>query len=331
MPSRRSRPSGPSSISSKFGICFTRTAIRIRCEVMAREAVIVDLRPAPRSASARARWPAGTRPICSGLVLRTIVERNDIDPARIDDVVGGCVTQSGEQGCNVTRNAWVAGGLPWHVPATSVDRQCGSSQQAAHFVAQGVIAGAYDIGDRVRRRVDDPRADVVERARRHRAVQRRVPRATRTTRSASSSGSRRCSPTSGASRARRWTSTRCSRTGAAAANTDNGFFAGEIVPVPINDPETGERTGAVLSADEGIRRDASLEKIAALAARVGVRGPARARHHRRQLVADDRRRVGDDHRVGRLRRAARPAGPGPLRHFAVAAEDPVLVLSRPSP
>ena len=56
------------------------------------------------------------------------------------------MTQSGEQGCNVTRNAWVAAGLPWHVPATSVDRQCGSSQQAMHFVAQGVIAGAYDLG-----------------------------------------------------------------------------------------------------------------------------------------------------------------------------------------
>ena len=60
-------------------------------------------------------------------------------------MVGGCVTQVGEQGCNVTRNAWVAAGLPQHVPATTVDRQCGSSQQAIHFVAQGVIAGAYDL------------------------------------------------------------------------------------------------------------------------------------------------------------------------------------------
>src|SRR5207302_7484191 len=78
--------------------------------------------------------------------LQALLERSSVDPERIDDVVGGCVTQSGEQGCNVTRNAWVAAGLPWSVPATSVDRQCGSSQQAAHFVAQGVLAGAYDIG-----------------------------------------------------------------------------------------------------------------------------------------------------------------------------------------
>ena len=112
---------------------------------MTREAVIVDC---ARTAFGKRKGAlAGWHPTdLLGLVLRTIVERNDIDPERIDDVVGGCVTQSGEQGCNVTRNAWVAGGLPWSVPATSVDRQCGSSQQAAHFVAQGVIAGAYDIG-----------------------------------------------------------------------------------------------------------------------------------------------------------------------------------------
>src|SRR5207302_8532111 len=77
--------------------------------------------------------------------LRALVERTGVDAERVDDVVGGCVTQAGEQGCNVTRNAWVAAGLPWHVPATSVDRQCGSSQQATHFVAAGVAAGHYDL------------------------------------------------------------------------------------------------------------------------------------------------------------------------------------------
>src|SRR5579875_3648597 len=65
--------------------------------------------------------------------------------AVIDDVVCGCVTQTGEQGCNVARNAVVAGGLPWTVPATSVDRQCGSSQQAMHFVAASVMSGMYDL------------------------------------------------------------------------------------------------------------------------------------------------------------------------------------------
>ncbi|MFI7670276.1 thiolase family protein [Nocardia sp. NPDC049526] len=78
-------------------------------------------------------------------VLRTLIERTDLDPALVDDVIGGCVTQSGEQALNISRTAVLAAGFPESVPATTVDRQCGSSQQAAHFAAQGVIAGAYDI------------------------------------------------------------------------------------------------------------------------------------------------------------------------------------------
>jgi acetyl-CoA acyltransferase len=78
-------------------------------------------------------------------VLKALVERNDLDPALIDDVVMGCVSQVGNQGLNIGRNAVLGAGFPESVPATTVDRQCGSSQQAAHFAAQGVIAGAYDI------------------------------------------------------------------------------------------------------------------------------------------------------------------------------------------
>ncbi|WP_433600181.1 thiolase family protein [Nocardia sp. CA-135953] len=77
--------------------------------------------------------------------LRAVVDRSGIDPALIDDVIGGIVTQIGEQGANMTRRAALAAGYPESVPATTVDRQCGSSQQAIHFAAQGVIAGAYDI------------------------------------------------------------------------------------------------------------------------------------------------------------------------------------------
>ncbi len=77
--------------------------------------------------------------------LRALVDRTGIDPAIVDDVVMGCVMQVGEQGVNIARNAVLAAGWPEHVPGTTVDRQCGSSQQAAHFAAQGVIAGAYDV------------------------------------------------------------------------------------------------------------------------------------------------------------------------------------------
>jgi acetyl-CoA acetyltransferase family protein len=80
-----------------------------------------------------------------GATLSELVSRSGIDPSVVDDVIGGCVSQVGEQTLNVTRNAWLAAGLPEEVPATTVDRQCGSSQQAAHFAAQGVIAGAYDV------------------------------------------------------------------------------------------------------------------------------------------------------------------------------------------
>jgi len=77
--------------------------------------------------------------------LKALAERNELDPALIDDVVMGCVMQVGDQAINVGRNAVLAAGWPESVPSTTVDRQCGSSQQALHFAAQGVMAGAYDI------------------------------------------------------------------------------------------------------------------------------------------------------------------------------------------
>ena len=81
----------------------------------------------------------------AGQVLKSLAERNDLDPALIEDVIMGCVMQVGSQGLNIGRNAVLAAGFPESVPATTVDRQCGSSQQSAHFAAQGVIAGAYDV------------------------------------------------------------------------------------------------------------------------------------------------------------------------------------------
>src|SRR6202162_6653929 len=77
--------------------------------------------------------------------LRTLVDRAGIDPVQIDDVIAGAVTQVGDQSVNIARNGLLAAGFPESVPGTTVDRQCGSSQQAVHFAAQGVIAGAYDI------------------------------------------------------------------------------------------------------------------------------------------------------------------------------------------
>src|SRR5713226_4888449 len=77
--------------------------------------------------------------------LESLVQRNDLDPELVEDVIMGCVMQVGEQGVNVGRNAALAAGFPESVVGTTIDRQCGSSQQSAHFAAQGVMAGAYDV------------------------------------------------------------------------------------------------------------------------------------------------------------------------------------------
>ena len=242
---------------------------------MTREAVIVDC---ARTAFGKRKGAlAGWHPTdLLGLVLRTMIERNDFDPALVDDVVGGCVTQAGEQGCNVTRNAWVAAGLPWSVPATSVDRQCGSSQQAAHFVAQGVIAGAYDIGiacgvesmtrapmsSNARGGIGPFSPDFLANTNNTLGIQFWVAQVladkwgiTREEMDAFALQSHRArrgrAPTTGSSRAR---SCRCrSRT------------------------RTASSTGAVLAADEGIRRETHAREARVVAAGVGLRRPARAR------------------------------------------------------
>src|SRR4029450_1927854 len=77
--------------------------------------------------------------------LKELVNRTGIDPVQIDDVISGAVSQVGDQAVNIARNALLAAGFPQSVPGTTGDRQCGSSQQAISFAAQGVIAGAYDI------------------------------------------------------------------------------------------------------------------------------------------------------------------------------------------
>jgi acetyl-CoA acyltransferase len=107
-------------------------------------AVIVD---AVRTAGGKRNGKlSGWHPVdLSAQTLKALVERNDLDPELIDDVIMGCVMQVGAQSLNIGRNAVLAAGFPESVPATTIDRQCGSSQQSAHFAAQGVMAGAYDV------------------------------------------------------------------------------------------------------------------------------------------------------------------------------------------
>lgn len=109
-----------------------------------REAVIVEAVRTPlgkRNGKLKDHHPVDLL----GDTLNELFARSGVDPSLADDNITGCVMQVGEQAINIGRNAWLSAGLPDQVPATTVDRQCGSSQQAAHFAAQGVMAGAYDL------------------------------------------------------------------------------------------------------------------------------------------------------------------------------------------
>jgi len=113
---------------------------------MSNEAVIVDVLRTP---SGRGKPGGGLFDIhpadLLATVLRELVTRNNLDPALIDDVIGGCVSQTGEQSSNVTRTALLSAGFPHSVPGTTIDRQCGSSQQATAFAAQAVMSGNADV------------------------------------------------------------------------------------------------------------------------------------------------------------------------------------------
>lgn len=293
-----------------------------------REAVIVDTVRTP--IGKRKGKLAGWHPTdLLGFTITELLARTGVDPERIDDVVGGNVTQVGEQGCNVTRNAWVSAGLPQSVPATTVDRQCGSSQQAVHFVAQAVMAGVYDI-----------------------AIACGVESMTRSPMAANASGG--TGPFSPAFLeacdnqlmlqfevaqilADRFGVTREAMDELAVEshrraqeNTDNGHFANEIIPVPIRDEE-GVETGEVLTTDEGIRPGTTLEILA------GLEPAAKWDPDLAPAITPGNSSQMSDGAAAMLiasRETAEALGL-PVRarivHMAVGADDAVLVLSAPNP
>ncbi len=111
-----------------------------------KSAVIVDAIRSPMGRAKPDGALAGMHPVdLLAQVLEQLVARNRLDPGTVDDVVCGCVSQSGEQAGTPGRMAWLAAGLPTHVPSTTIDRKCGSSQQAVHFAAQAIMAGTQDI------------------------------------------------------------------------------------------------------------------------------------------------------------------------------------------
>ncbi|OAK57879.1 acetyl-CoA acetyltransferase [Variovorax paradoxus] len=262
-------------------------------------------------------------------VLDALVERTGADPALVEDVIMGCVGQAGEQAANIARNAVLASKLPESVPATSVDRQCGSSQQALHFAAQAVMSGSMDIVI----------AAGVE-------SMTRVPMGLPTTLPLKNGLGFYVSP----QMARRYPDVQFSQfTGAemiarnygiekaeldayalrshrnAIAATKAGQFEREIVPVAVRMAD-GTETGELHTVDEGIRHDATLESIAAV-----------------KLIAEGGRCTAAtasqicDGASGLMvvnERGLKTLGVQPLariHHMSVMGHDPVIMLEAPIP
>lgn len=187
--------------------------------------------------------------------LKSLVDRTGVDAEQIEDVIGGCVDQVGEQALNVTRHAWLDAGLPESTPATTVDRQCGSGLQAIQFAAQGVMAGGYDLviacGVENMSRVPLGSQVSEDHSPMTQAVRERY-------------GVEHFNQAIGAEMmARRWGLDRgaldefSARSHERAANaTANGWLAQEMLPVPIN--------GTTLEVDQGIRPDTSVDKLGSL-------------------------------------------------------------------
>ena len=286
-----------------------------------RDAVIVEAVRTP--VTKRNGSLSGVHPIdLSAHVLRALTERTGLDPALVDDVIWGCVSQIGEQTMDIARSAVLAAGWPTSVPGVTIDRQCGSSQQAVHFAAAGLIAGQYDVVV----------AGGVE-------SMSRIPMGS----TLASGGSPFTAlgwkarygdviPHQGVGAemvAQRWNLTRrqldeyslASHEKAAAAQ-DAGLKAAQIAPVPGN--LTG---GAEVSVDEGIRQGGTLEALGALRPAFAADGV---------VTAGNSSQISDGSAALLMTTSERAAHLGlrPLAriHTAVlAADDPVIMLTAPLP
>jgi acetyl-CoA acyltransferase len=265
---------------------------------------------------------SGVHPVdLSAHVLQALAERSGVDPADVDDVIWGCVSQFGEQTFDIARNAVLAAGWPLSVPGVTVDRQCGSSQQSVHFAAAGLVSGQYDVVV----------AGGVE-------SMSRVPMGSSMgTGGANPSGSglttvfKGVPPNQGIGAemiAERWGLSRseldefslASHEKAAAA-IDEGRFAAQITPVKLDD-------GAVMDTDEGVRRGSTLEGLGQL--KPAFKKPDGVIHAGNSSQISD----GAAALLMTTSEKARELGMTPVArvHTAVlAADDPVIMLTAPIP
>jgi acetyl-CoA acyltransferase len=260
--------------------------------------------------------------------LRALAARNELDPSVVDDVIMGCVSQVGEQAFNVGRNAVLGAGWPESVPATTIDRQCGSSQQALHFAAQGVMAGAYDVvvaagvevmsrvamgssigadsgwpfGPRVRDRYE-PVGGLVNQG----------------------IGAEMIADQWGISREELDEFSAESHRRAARA-TAKGRFAREIVPVHVRDEE-GHDTDELFTNDEGVRPDSSVETLGKLKPAFKEGGKVTAGNSSQITDGASAVLIMSEERAREL--GYRPRAR--FHSFALAGVDPVTMLTGPIP
>ena len=287
------------------------------------EAVIVDAvrTPAGKRNGMLSDWhPADL----AGHVLKALEERNNLDPAVVDDVVMGCVMQVGEQSLNIGRNAVLAAGWPESVPSTTVDRQCGSSQQALHFAAQGVMAGAYDVvvaaGVEVMTRT--PMGASVVKDLGFPFPKSMMDRYSESGLPPQGIGAQMIAEEYGISREDLDEFAAESQRRAAQA-TEEGRFENEIIPVPVTiDGET-----VMMTRDEGIREGTTAEKL-------GNLKPAFNEEH--YITAGNASQISDGAAAVLImsREKADELGLKPravFRSFALAGTDPVTMLKGPIP
>jgi acetyl-CoA acyltransferase len=295
-------------------------------------AVIVD---AVRTAGGKRNGKlSGWHPVdLAAETLKSLAERNDLDPAVVDDVIMGCVMQVGAQAINVGRNAVLAAGWPESVPATTVDRQCGSSQQSLHFAAQGVMAGAYDVvvaagvevmslvpmGASVGQGVGIPFGPTV--GQRYQDVGGLVPQGI-----------------SAEMIADRWKLSRedldafAARSQQLAAKaTAEGRFEHEIVPATarVKDKETGKifEPGETVTADEGIRPGTTAETLANLKPSFKEDGKVTAGNSSQITDGASAVLVMSEERASALGLTPRAR----FHSFALAGVDPQIMLTGPIP
>ncbi len=260
--------------------------------------------------------------------LRAIATRNNLDPALIDDVIMGCVSQVGEQAFNMGRSAVLAAGWPESVPATTIDRQCGSSQQALHFAAQGVMSGAYDI-------VVAAGVEVMTRVPMGSSIGKDVgfPFGPRVAKRYEPQGGLKNQGIGAEMIADQWGVSRADLDAfsaeshrRAARATAEGRFEREIVPIYVRD-ENGEPTDELMTADEGIRPDSTVETLGNLKPAFKENGKVTAGNS--SQITDGASAV-----LIMSEEKARELGYTPrarFHSFALAGVDPVTMLTGPIP